>query len=175
MRLHAGLLKTFWAKAVSTAAHLINKGPSLPLGHKLPKEVWSENEVNLSHLKVFGCASYVYSNARSKLDVKSIKCFFIGYEDEAFGYRFWDDKNRKIIRSWKVSFNECDVYKDGSSTKPGVTEKKPKESECVNLDSSFEDEVQKNDQQDEESVDLHVERGTPTTVVRRSTRISRPR
>jgi hypothetical protein len=41
-------------------------------------------------------------DSRSKLDVKSRKCFFIGYGDEAFGYRFWDDQNWKIISSQNV-------------------------------------------------------------------------
>ena len=47
---------------------------------KPPKEVWNGKEVNFSHLKVFGCVSYVYinSDARSKLDAKSKICFFIG-------------------------------------------------------------------------------------------------
>jgi hypothetical protein len=79
-----------------------------------------------------------------------------------------------IIRSQNVIFNECVVYKDGSSTEPSVTEQEPKESECVNLESSSEDKVHNNDQQDEESADSHVEQGTPTTAVQRSTRISRP-
>ena len=57
---------------------------------RLPKEVWSGKEVKFSHLKVFGCASYVHIDfdAHSKLDAKSKICFFIGYGDEKFGYRF---------------------------------------------------------------------------------------
>ena len=53
MRLHVGLPKTFWANVMGTAAHLINRGPLVPLGHRLPEEVWSGKKVNLSHLKVF--------------------------------------------------------------------------------------------------------------------------
>ena len=90
MRLHAGLPKTFWADAVSTAAYLINRGPSVPMEFRLPEEVWSGKEVKFSHLKFFGCVSYVHidSIGCSKLDAKSKICFFIGYNDEKFGYRF---------------------------------------------------------------------------------------
>ena len=88
MRLHAGLPKTFWADAVSTTSYLINRGPSVPMEFRLPEEVWSGKEVKFSHLKVFGCVSYVHVDfdAHSKLDVKSKICFFIGY-------RFWDEQN----------------------------------------------------------------------------------
>ena len=59
-------------------------------GSQTPKEVWSSKEVKFSYLKVFSCVSYVHidSDARSKLDAKSKICFFIGYGDEKFGYRF---------------------------------------------------------------------------------------
>ena len=97
MRLHAGLPKTFWADTVSTAAYLINRGPLVPMKFRLPEEVWSGKEVKFSYLKVFCCVSYVYIDfdARSKLDAKSKICFFIAYGDEKFGYRFWDEQNRK--------------------------------------------------------------------------------
>ena len=37
---------------------------------RFPEEVWSGKEINFSHLKVFGCVSYVHIDfdARSKLD-----------------------------------------------------------------------------------------------------------
>jgi transposase InsO family protein len=75
MRLHVGLPKTFWIDAVSTAVYLINKGSFVPLSHRLLEEVWSGKEVNFSHLKFFGCMSYVFINpdARNKLDAKSRK------------------------------------------------------------------------------------------------------
>ena len=50
--------------------------------------------------------------ARTKLDAKSKKCFFIGYGDSEIGYRFCDDQNRKTIRSKDVIFDEGVLYKD---------------------------------------------------------------
>ena len=91
---------------------------------KLPEEAWSGKEVKFSHLKVFGCISYVHidSVAHSKFDAKSKICFFIGYSDEKFGYRFWDEQNRKIIKNRNVIFNEHVMYKDKSTVVSDVTE-----------------------------------------------------
>ena len=114
MRIHAGLPKKFWADAVNTAAYLINHGPSTPLDGGIPEEAWKGKEVCLSHLKVFGCNSYVHiaAGARDKLDARSKLCTFIGYGTDDFGYRFWDDQSRKIIRSRDIVFNENALYKD---------------------------------------------------------------
>ena len=93
---------------------MINRGPSVPLEHRIPEEVWSGKEVKLSHLKVFGCVAYVHINdqGRNKLDPKSKKCTLIGYDDDAFGYRIWDDENKKVILSRDVIFDERVMYKD---------------------------------------------------------------
>jgi hypothetical protein len=65
---------------------------------------------------------HIDSDARNKLDAKSKKCFFIGYGDEEFGFRFWDDQKRKIIRSRNVIFNEKVLYKDRSSVETDMAD-----------------------------------------------------
>ena len=107
---------------------------------RLSEEVWNGKEVKFSHLKVFGCVSYVHidSVARSKLNAKSKICFFIAYGDEKFGYQFWDEQNKKIIRSRNVIFNKQVMYKDMSTIVLDVTEIDQKKFEFVNLDELIE-------------------------------------
>ena len=176
MRLHAGLPKTFWADSVSTATYLINRGPSVPMEFELPEEVWNGKEVKFSHLKVFGCVSYVHidSDTRSKLDAKSKIYFFIGYVDEKFGYRFWNEQNRKIARSRNVIFNEQVMYKDKSTIVLDVTKIDQKKSDFVNLDELTKSTVQKRGEEDKENVNSQVDQSTPVAEVRRSSRNIRP-
>jgi len=49
------------------------------------------------------------------LDPKAKQCYFIGCGSNMYGYRFWDDQNKKIIRSRNVTFNEHMFYKDGAT------------------------------------------------------------
>ena len=55
---------------------------------------------------------HIDTSSRSKLDPKPKKCLFIGYGDAKFGYHFWDDQNRKIVRSRDVILNRKLLYKD---------------------------------------------------------------
>ena len=53
----------------------------MPLNCGIPEEAWTAKEVNLNHMRIFGCISYVNVelDRRSKLDPKSNMCIFIGY------------------------------------------------------------------------------------------------
>ena len=172
MRIHAGLPKTFWAEAVNTAAYLINRGPSVPLDGGIPEEFWSGKEINLSHLKVFGCISYIHidSTERSKLDPKSNKCVFIGYGGDEFGYRFWDYKNRKIIRSRDVIFNENVMYKDRSIVESSSSNIDAGKKDYVEFDEISNTDVQSGVQNDSEA----VQEEPRTPEVRRSSRTPKP-
>ena len=106
MQIQFGLPKAFWAKAINTAAYLINRGPSVPLNYQLPEEVWSEKEVKLSHLRIFCYVSYILtdSNSRDKLDPKARKCYFIGYGSDMNDYRFWDDQKQESYQKQECHF-----------------------------------------------------------------------
>ena len=104
IRIQSGLPKQFWVEAINTTAYLINRGPSVPLEHKIPEELWSGKDIKLSHLKVFGCIEYVHisDQIRNKLDPKSKKCTLIGYGENEFDYYIWDDENKKVIHGHNV-------------------------------------------------------------------------
>ena len=118
IHIQSGLSKQFSAEVVNTSAYLINRGPLVPLEHRIPEEVWSGKDVKLSHLIVFSCVAYVHisDQGRNKLDPKSKICTFIGYGEDEFGYHIWDDENKKVICSRDVIFNEKVMYKDRHKT-----------------------------------------------------------
>ena len=102
-----------------TAMHLINRAPSVPLGFKVPEEVWTGSPPSYGHLRVFDCEAYVHvpKEKRSKLDPKSKKCIFLGYGNSGeMGYKLWDPIDRKIVRSHDVVFHEDSMYRAPSRT-----------------------------------------------------------
>ncbi|KAG6779810.1 hypothetical protein POTOM_016210 [Populus tomentosa] len=98
---HAKLPKSFWGEAMKTAVAMINLSPLVPLDFDVPDIVWKGKDVSYAHLRVFGCRAFVHfpRDERSKLDSKTKQCIFLGSEDDEFGYRLWDPKEKKIVRS----------------------------------------------------------------------------
>ncbi|KAG7553078.1 Zinc finger CCHC-type superfamily [Arabidopsis thaliana x Arabidopsis arenosa] len=110
----SGLAMTFWGEALSTVVHVLNLSPSAPLEGDIPERVWTGKNVSYGHLRVFGCKAFVHipKDERSKLEMKSRQCVFIGYGQDEFGYRFYDPVKKKLIRSRDVVFMEDQTIKD---------------------------------------------------------------
>lgn len=104
----ADLEKKFWAEAVSTACHVVNRSPSTAIEMKTPMEMWTGKPVDYSNLHIFGSPAYVmyHTQETTKLDPKSRRCLFLGYADGVKGYRLWDPTTRKVVISRDVIFIE---------------------------------------------------------------------
>ena len=100
--------KEFWAEAVSCAVYLSNLSPTISVPGKTPQEAWTSRKPNVSHLRVFGSIAYAHvpDEKRSKLDEKSEKYVFIGYDLRSKGYKLYSPATKKVIISRDVMFNE---------------------------------------------------------------------
>ena len=100
--------KEFWAEAVATAVYLSNRAPTRSVWNKTPQEAWNGRKPGISHLRVFGSIAYVHvpDEKRSKLDDKSEKLIFIGYDMSSKGYKLYNPSNGKTIISRGVEFDE---------------------------------------------------------------------
>lgn len=118
----AGLEKRFLAEAVSTAVYLKNRAPTVAVKGKTPLEAWSGKKPNLSHLRVFGSKAFAHvpKEKRRKLDPKSIQCIMLGYCEESKGYRLWDGKNKRLLKSRDVVFQETAPLTEAVEQKENV-------------------------------------------------------
>lgn len=112
----AKLPKKFWAEAVSTAAYVINRSPTKSINYKTPEEMWTGVKPNIKNMRVFGCRAMVHipKEKRLKWDNKAKELIFVGYCPESKGYRLYDKKEDKIIRSRDVVFLEENIEKNFS-------------------------------------------------------------
>ncbi|GKD46821.1 retrovirus-related pol polyprotein from transposon TNT 1-94 [Tanacetum coccineum] len=96
------------AKAVDCAVYLLNRCPSKSLDNKTPQEAWNGMKPTVSHLRIIRSIAYVHvpSQRRSKLDDRSKKHVFVGYDKQSKGYKLYDRVTRKVVVSRDVEFEE---------------------------------------------------------------------
>ncbi|KAL0322887.1 UNVERIFIED_CONTAM: hypothetical protein Sangu_1908000 [Sesamum angustifolium] len=128
------------------------ESPSVPLSGKIPECIWTDSDVNLSSLRIFGCSAFALSHG-DKLDPRSQKCVFIGYPDGVKGYRLWlrSQPGFKVLISRDVIFNESEF--------PCLS-KTPKKVEDYNIESTFnkvEEPIEDNQQGEENRVETETE------------------
>jgi len=92
---NSGLEKNFCAEAIKTTCYLINRSPTTALDDGIPKEVWTSENLNYSHLKIFGCEPFVNipKENKTKLDDKSMK------------FIFWDMRMKILVIVYGIQSN----------------------------------------------------------------------
>ncbi|KAH9681167.1 hypothetical protein KPL71_026862 [Citrus sinensis] len=103
------LPKKFWAETVACAVYLSNRSRTISVWGKTPQQAWSGRKPGITHLRVFGIIAHVHvlDKSRAKLDDKSEKFIFIGYDNNSKGYKLYNPNNGKIVIS---RFNKLKIF-----------------------------------------------------------------
>ena len=93
-----GMPKEFWAEAVMCSVYVQNRCPHQILGQKTPQEFWSGHKPNVGHLRVFGSIAYAHvpDQQRKKLEDKSKKLIFVGYDDKSKAYMLYNSEENRV-------------------------------------------------------------------------------
>jgi hypothetical protein len=79
--------------------------------NRSPFELFTGKAPRRNHLRVFGCTAYVRKrnvNLR-KLDSRSVKAKFLGYDDKSTAYILQEFSTKKIIKARNVLFKEDEI------------------------------------------------------------------
>ncbi|KAH7851042.1 hypothetical protein Vadar_006503 [Vaccinium darrowii] len=99
---------TFWGEAVSTAVFILNRSPTKALQGVTPYEAWHGKKPAVHFMRTFGCIAHVKVTRphTKKLDDRSIKMVFVGYEPGSKGYRVYNPDSGRLHVTRDVIFDE---------------------------------------------------------------------
>ncbi|KAM2605233.1 hypothetical protein TB2_034053 [Malus domestica] len=103
----ADLPVTFWGYALYTAAYLLKRVPSNSVS-QTPYEIWHGRKPSLNHVKIWGCEAYVKKLEATKLEARSVRCYFVGYPRETMGYEFYHPDDQKVFVSRTANTRQVD-------------------------------------------------------------------
>ena len=114
----AGLSKTLWADAITTANYLRNRSP-ISGRDATPFELFYGTKPDVSHLRTFGARAYalIPGALRTKLDPVSAPGRLIGYAPGRKGYKILLDTGA-VITSRDVTFDESAPPKPNTAAPP---------------------------------------------------------
>ncbi|RVW51318.1 Retrovirus-related Pol polyprotein from transposon TNT 1-94 [Vitis vinifera] len=107
----SNLPEYLWGEAIKTATYILNRVPSKSVP-KTPFELWTDRKPSLNHFKVWGCPTEVkiYDPSLKKTDLRTTRCYFIGYPSHSKGYKFYCSTcGTRIVESQVAKFLELDV------------------------------------------------------------------
>ncbi|GJU95384.1 retrovirus-related pol polyprotein from transposon TNT 1-94 [Tanacetum coccineum] len=110
--LRAEAPKMFWADSVSTT-YLIYRIPYVPIGLRILEEELRGKDTSLTHLKVFGCDSFVKVK---DICGEAMQCTFIGSASDEMRHNFQDTKSHHVIRSRDITLVDS-IYEASGSFK----------------------------------------------------------
>nr|KYP51976.1 Copia protein [Cajanus cajan] len=103
------LPKYFWADAINTTCHVLNKILIRPILKKTPYEIYNGRKPNISYFRVFGCKCFVLKNGKEKLgkfDAKDDGAIFLGYSINSKAYRVYNKRTLRKVPKLERTFSK---------------------------------------------------------------------
>ena len=107
----ARITQELWVEAVDMECYMVNRSSSIDLVGKNPYDSCTCKRPSLTHIRVFGCDSFVHilKEKQTKLENKLENCIFTEYKDGVKWYKLWNLVTRKEIYSRDVIFKEVEA------------------------------------------------------------------
>jgi hypothetical protein len=101
-------LDNFWAEAVNTACHEINRLYLHKVYKKTAYELLTGNKPKVDYFRVFGCRCFILNKKvkSSKFAPKVDEGFLLGYASNAHGYRVFNSTTSLVEIAVYVTFDE---------------------------------------------------------------------
>ena len=85
----------------------MNRLSCTAIDRKTPLERWFGSVASdYESLRIFGCLAY-YHVSDGKLNPRARKAVFVGFRDGVKGFKLWDPRDKKIVISRDVTFDEA--------------------------------------------------------------------
>jgi hypothetical protein len=109
-----------WGQTILTTAYLINRMPSRVLDWKSPMEMLKGKNENILPLKTFGYVCFVQDNRPNveKLNLRVVKCIFVGYSRTHKGYVCWSPVEKRLFMNMNVTFRKLEQYYSSEAISP---------------------------------------------------------
>ena len=118
-----GLLGRLWGEVVATAVYLLNRCPTKSVEGMTPFQAWHGKKPAVHNLRIFGCIAHVRNTSShlKKLEDKSRKMIFIGYEAGSKAYRAYNPTTNCVHVSRDIVFDEAAQWDWDSDTEKQVS------------------------------------------------------
>jgi hypothetical protein len=103
-----GVPAMFWAEAVRTAVHILNRSLMRSLKGVTPYEAWRGKKPRVDYLRMFGCTAHVklVGPSITKLPDRACTGVFVGCEEGSKAYRLYDPVAKRLCITRDVVFGE---------------------------------------------------------------------
>jgi hypothetical protein len=124
LRFTACLPPSWWNFCVNHAVHLYNRTPLARIKWTTPIEIRTGQKPDLTDLKVFGCAAYIFlpiEKRVNKMSPRSELMTYLGYESGTKGYLFMRPSGSTFIGTQAI-FDETLFPRCGNVPAPSITD-----------------------------------------------------